>query len=344
MPVYQHSLTGNSIGLHLRRNCTFVPIHPVRARFADYAAAADSVTTPAGAWTEFPTDPLDVRCYRAFVIGETADFNGSQFAGTWRSVDINCRWTTHSPPAGAGTFLYWGALRNSFCGLSINRDQTIQLDPSFRAYYGLAETQVPHNHTFIGGRLRIVGGAPDMPANSFFCEVTPNLLATCSLYNTVISNEATGNSPRWNYPNQSPFQNPGGMSHCAFFRVPANSFNSSDSPLTLAARADFELSDAGSSLVPAAMVRAGTPALPRGLTLDYDTLMHPRAALPTIGPLEGTSSCPADFNGDGVIDLFDYLDFLSSFAESDLRADVNNDHVVDFFDYLDFLTLFNAGC
>ena len=344
MPVYQHSLTGNSIGLHLRRNCTFVPIHPVRAHFADYAAAADCATTVSGAASEFPTDPLDVRCYRAFVIGETADFNGSQFAGTWRCVDINCRWTTHSPASGSGTYLYWGALRNSFCGLSINRDQTIQLDPSFRAYYGLGETQVPHNHIMIGGRFRIIGGAPDMPANSFFCEVNPNLLATCSLYNSVVSNEAVADSPRWNYPNHSPRQNPGGMSHCAFFRVPSAWFDASDAPSTLGIRANYELSLEGSASVPATLIHAGSSTLPRGLTLEYDTLMRRREPVPTIGPLEGTPACPADFNGDGVIDLFDYLDFISYFSANDLRADVNSDQVVDLFDYLDFLAMLDAGC
>jgi hypothetical protein len=54
--------------------------------------------------------------------------------------------------------------------------------------------------------------------------------------------------------------------------------------------------------------------------------------------------CAADFNTDGSVDLFDYLDFLSYFAIGDFNADFNHDSVVDFFDYLDFVDAFAAGC
>jgi hypothetical protein len=56
------------------------------------------------------------------------------------------------------------------------------------------------------------------------------------------------------------------------------------------------------------------------------------------------ASCAADFNGDGVVDLFDYLDFVSVFADGGAQADFNADTVVDFFDYLDFVAAFSAGC
>jgi ELWxxDGT repeat protein len=55
-------------------------------------------------------------------------------------------------------------------------------------------------------------------------------------------------------------------------------------------------------------------------------------------------SCTADFNADTVVDLFDYLDFVASFAANDPIADFNADTVVDFFDYLDFVAAFAAGC
>ena len=54
--------------------------------------------------------------------------------------------------------------------------------------------------------------------------------------------------------------------------------------------------------------------------------------------------CPADFNCDDVVDLFDYLDFVSIFAVGLNEADFNHDRVVDFFDYLDFIEAFSAGC
>lgn len=54
--------------------------------------------------------------------------------------------------------------------------------------------------------------------------------------------------------------------------------------------------------------------------------------------------CNADFNADGVVDFFDYLDFVSVFADGSAGADFNADTVVDFFDYLDFVAAFSAGC
>jgi len=54
--------------------------------------------------------------------------------------------------------------------------------------------------------------------------------------------------------------------------------------------------------------------------------------------------CVADFNNDGVVDLFDYLDFVEVFAAEDIAADFNFDGVVDLFDYLDFVQAFADGC
>ncbi len=54
--------------------------------------------------------------------------------------------------------------------------------------------------------------------------------------------------------------------------------------------------------------------------------------------------CAADFNGDGVVDFFDYLDFVDAFSANDPSADFNGDTVIDFFDYLDFVDAFSTGC
>lgn len=54
--------------------------------------------------------------------------------------------------------------------------------------------------------------------------------------------------------------------------------------------------------------------------------------------------CSADFNDDGVVDFFDYLDFVSAFAANDPSADFNDDGAIDFFDYLDFVQEFSEGC
>ncbi len=57
-----------------------------------------------------------------------------------------------------------------------------------------------------------------------------------------------------------------------------------------------------------------------------------------------SSGCAADFNGDGVVDFFDYLDFVDAFSANAPSADFNNDGVIDFFDYLDFVDAFAGGC
>ncbi len=58
----------------------------------------------------------------------------------------------------------------------------------------------------------------------------------------------------------------------------------------------------------------------------------------------GPPICPADFNQDGILDFFDYLDFLDAFANNLPNADFNNDAIIDFFDYLDFVNAFSTGC
>jgi trimeric autotransporter adhesin len=54
--------------------------------------------------------------------------------------------------------------------------------------------------------------------------------------------------------------------------------------------------------------------------------------------------CRADFDGNGTLDFFDYLDFVASFAAGESRADFDRNGTVDFFDYLDFAAAFDAGC
>jgi T5SS/PEP-CTERM-associated repeat protein len=54
--------------------------------------------------------------------------------------------------------------------------------------------------------------------------------------------------------------------------------------------------------------------------------------------------CPADFNLDGTVDFFDYLDFVAAFDAEEEAADFNRDGSIDFFDYLDFAAVFDSGC
>ncbi len=60
--------------------------------------------------------------------------------------------------------------------------------------------------------------------------------------------------------------------------------------------------------------------------------------------LPGFGGCRADFNGDSIVDFFDYLDFVDAFAANAPSSDFNQDSIIDFFDYLDFVDAFAAGC
>jgi hypothetical protein len=57
-----------------------------------------------------------------------------------------------------------------------------------------------------------------------------------------------------------------------------------------------------------------------------------------------TAPCRADLDGDGVLDIFDFLAFGNFFDAGDPRADFDGDGVLDIFDFLAFGNEFDAGC
>jgi hypothetical protein len=76
----------------------------------------------------------------------------------------------------------------------------------------------------------------------------------------------------------------------------------------------------------------------------YDGVPYAGAYLDSISLVSASCLCAVDFNCDGMLDFFDYLDFVANFDAEDLSADFNGDEFVDFFDYLDFVGAFDAGC
>ncbi|MFT5424695.1 MAG: hypothetical protein ACI89L_002493 [Phycisphaerales bacterium] len=58
----------------------------------------------------------------------------------------------------------------------------------------------------------------------------------------------------------------------------------------------------------------------------------------------GPVPCPADTNGDGILDNGDIITFVSLFLASDITADMNGDGILDNGDIITFVSLFLAGC
>lgn len=56
------------------------------------------------------------------------------------------------------------------------------------------------------------------------------------------------------------------------------------------------------------------------------------------------TACPADMNGDGLLDFFDVQAFLGLFAAHSALGDFNQDTLLDFFDVQSFLQAFAGGC
>jgi len=54
--------------------------------------------------------------------------------------------------------------------------------------------------------------------------------------------------------------------------------------------------------------------------------------------------CPADFNGDTVVNTLDVLAFLNAYVANDPSADFNGDTILNTLDVLAFLNAYTAGC
>jgi hypothetical protein len=54
--------------------------------------------------------------------------------------------------------------------------------------------------------------------------------------------------------------------------------------------------------------------------------------------------CPPDLDGNGVLDLFDFLAFVNLFNANDPSADCDASGFLDLFDFLCYTNAFNEGC
>ncbi|MEQ8317301.1 MAG: GC-type dockerin domain-anchored protein [Phycisphaerales bacterium] len=62
------------------------------------------------------------------------------------------------------------------------------------------------------------------------------------------------------------------------------------------------------------------------------------------GFVDGSTKCRADCDGNGRLDIFDFLCFQNLFASGDLAADLDGDGRLSIFDFLEFQNQFAAGC
>ncbi len=62
------------------------------------------------------------------------------------------------------------------------------------------------------------------------------------------------------------------------------------------------------------------------------------------GPSDPPDPCRADLDGDGLLTVFDFLEFQNLFNAGDLRADFDGDLLLTFFDFLVYQSEFTSGC
>lgn len=79
-------------------------------------------------------------------------------------------------------------------------------------------------------------------------------------------------------------------------------------------------------------------------TLCVPSCREPGTTLLGVGVLRGSPICAPDMTGDGVLDLFDWLAFVSFFIAGSTRADCDGDHAVTVLDFSCFGHAFAAGC
>jgi len=60
--------------------------------------------------------------------------------------------------------------------------------------------------------------------------------------------------------------------------------------------------------------------------------------------VSAVSGCAADFDGNGLLNIFDFLAFQTAFSNQDPAADFDDNGLFNVFDFLAFQTAFGTGC
>jgi hypothetical protein len=112
---------------------------------------------------------------------------------------------------------------------------------------------------------------------------------------------------------------------------------------TWSQRAKMFASDAAAHDTLGVSVAMGRGALVAGAPRD-DTPAGEDAGSAYFFALNCEAPCYGDFDGNGQLSLFDFLDFVNSFNAQDHDADCDQDGDFLLFDFLCFVNAFNAGC
>lgn len=59
---------------------------------------------------------------------------------------------------------------------------------------------------------------------------------------------------------------------------------------------------------------------------------------------DGDCACVGDFNGDGALDILDFVDFQNAWTAGELAADIDGDGKLTILDFVAFQNAFQAGC
>ena len=76
----------------------------------------------------------------------------------------------------------------------------------------------------------------------------------------------------------------------------------------------------------------------------HDAADDPALPAVLVDPIGPCMACPGDFDGDGVLTLFDFLAFQTAFGTGDARADLDGDGDLTVLDFLEFQNRFGEGC
>ena len=100
------------------------------------------------------------------------------------------------------------------------------------------------------------------------------------------------------------------------------------------------ISSGAATLDQGSVVNVGQPMV--GLAVSQDKSFASDAGL--IPCMFASGPCYSDFDGNGSLDLFDFLAYVNLFNAGDESADCTGDDVLDLFDFLCFVNAFNQGC